>query len=266
MTTTLPESQTVSATIASVNGIALHQPGETPDTETLRQRACLELLRQAAQASGLLGLDDTPHTDGAVSETANDAIEALLEDALRQPDPSDEACQRYFEANQARFRTGERARCRHILFAVTPGVDVTALRKRAEGTLLDVRCHDGSAQEGFTKAAQTLSNCPTGASGGDLGWLTSADCAPEFAREVFGHIEIGVLPRLVLTRFGIHVVEVLERDPGSDQSFHQVRGAVRATLARQSHATALRQYIQVLAGAADLVGVDLEGADTPLLQ
>lgn len=266
MTTTLPDTQTASAFVASVNGIALHQPGDTPDIETLRQRACLELLRQAAQASGLLGLDDTPHTDGAISETANDAIEVLLDDALRQPEPSDEACQRYFEANQARFRTGERVRCRHILFAVTPGVDVTALRKRAEGTLLDVRCHDGSAQGGFAKAAQTLSNCPSGATGGDLGWLTNAECAPEFAREVFGHVEIGVLPRLVLTRFGIHVVEVQERDPGSDQDFDRVRGAVRATLARQSHATALRQYVQILAGAANLTGVDLEGADSPLLQ
>src|SRR5690606_23194568 len=108
MTTTLPSIETHSPSVASVNGIALHQPGEAPDAETLRQRACLELLRQAAQASGLLGLDDAPATDGAVSEAANNAIEALLDDAVRHPEPSDEACRRYFEANQGRFRTGER--------------------------------------------------------------------------------------------------------------------------------------------------------------
>jgi peptidyl-prolyl cis-trans isomerase C len=33
--------------VASVNGVALHQPGETLSPEILRQRACSELLRQA---------------------------------------------------------------------------------------------------------------------------------------------------------------------------------------------------------------------------
>jgi hypothetical protein len=39
-------------------------------------------------------------------------------------------------------------------------------------------------------------------------------CAPEFAREIFGKPEVGVLPRLVHSRFGLHVVEVLAREPG----------------------------------------------------
>ena len=71
-----------------------------------------------------------------------------------------------------------------------------------------------------------MSNCPSGATGGELGWLVSADCAPEFAREIFGHVEVGVLPRLVHSRFGLHVVEVLEREPGTQQPFEAVRGAV----------------------------------------
>jgi len=80
-------------------------------------------------------------------------------------------------------------RVRHVLFAVTPGIDVAALRHRAEACLLDVRCHDGKthggASAGFERAARELSNCPSGAEGGELGWLTPADCAPEFAREIF---------------------------------------------------------------------------------
>ena len=127
---------------------------------------------------------------------------------------------------------------RHILFAVTPGMDVVALRNRAETCLLDVRCHDGSAQERFAKSARALSNCPSGEQGGALGWLASSDCAPEFARELFGHIEVGVLPRLVHSRFGLHVVEVLAREGGVAQSFDSVRGAV--TMALRQQAWALR--------------------------
>jgi len=254
------------AAVARVNGIALHGPAEAVAPEALRQRACTELLRQAAQREGLLAAADAPGTDGATSEAATAAIDALLEQALRVPEPSDEACRRHHAAHAGRYATGERARLRHILFAVTPGVDVGALRKRAEGTLVDVRCHDGTAGDGFADAARTLSNCPSGAEGGDLGWVEAKDCAPEFAREIFGKAEVGVLPRLVHSRFGLHVVEVRAREPGVVPEFAAVRGAVAVALRQQGFVTALRQYLQVLAGAAIVEGVDLEGTDQPLVQ
>ena len=116
------------------------------------------------------------------------------------------------------------------------------------------------------KAASTMSNCPSGAEGGDLGWLLTADCAPEFAKEIFGHAEVGVLPRLVHSRFGLHVVEILAREPGVPQTYEMVRGAVSQSLKQQAYVTALRQYMQVLAGEAHIVGVDIEAADTPLVQ
>lgn len=251
--------------VARINGIAVNTAKERLAPEALRQRACTELLRQAAQRAGLLDPADTPTADGVISEAAASAIEALLERELKLPEPTEEACRRHFAAHQSTYRTGERVRVRHILFAVTPGVDVTALRKQAEAIFLDVRCHDGRA-DGFVKAAQKWSNCPSGERGGELGWLQAADCAPEFAREVFGRPEVGVLPRLVHTRFGLHVVEVLEREPGEAQPFEAVRGAVVSALRHQAFVTALRQYLSVLAGEATVEGVDLEAADTPLVR
>jgi peptidyl-prolyl cis-trans isomerase C len=96
--------------------------------------------------------------------------------------------------------------------------------------------------------------------------LTTTDCAPEFAKELFGNKEVGVLPRLVHSRFGLHVVEVLGREAGVVQPFEAVQGAVRMALKQQSFVTALRQYLNVLAGQADVVGVELIAADTPLVQ
>ena len=254
------------ATAARINGVALHPPEVTPEPEDLRQRACTELLRQAALGAGLLTPGDAPSADGVISEAAANAIEALLERALNVREPSEEACRRHFAAHAATYQTGEHVQLRHILFAVTPGVDVVALRKRAELTLLDVRCHDGKSANGFADAARTWSNCPSGAEGGDLGRLCAADCAPEFARELFGHAEVGVLPRLVHSRFGLHVVEVLAREPGVAQSYEAVRGAVAMSLRQQAYVTALRQYLRLLAGEAAVEGVDLDAADTPLVQ
>jgi peptidyl-prolyl cis-trans isomerase C len=83
---------------------------------------------------------------------------------------------------------------------------------------------------------------------------------------LFGRAEVGVLPRLVHSRFGLHVVEVLEREPGVAQSFESVRAAVANSLRQQAFVTALRQYLSLLAGKAALEGVALEAADTPLVQ
>ena len=262
MTTLCPASSNV----ASINGVTLHAPDVTLAPDELRQRACTELLRQAAQRVGLLGVDDAPAADGVISEAAADAIELLLDQVLSIPEPSEEACQRHYAAHEATYRTGERVLTRHILFAVTPGVDVVALRQRAESTLLHVRCHDGKTSDRFADAARASSNCPSGAQGGDLGWLCAADCAPEFAREVFGHPEIGVLPRLVHSRFGLHVVEVQAREPGEAQPFDAVRGNVAMSLRQLAYVTALRQYLQLLAGEAEVKGVNLDAADTPLVQ
>ena len=254
---------------ASVNGVALHAQGQTPDNDTLRQLACSELLRQAAQQAGLLAMDDVGGTDGAQSEAATAAIEALLERELQVPEPSDEACRRHYEAHSPRYSTDEKVEARHILFAVTPGVDVVALRNRAERVLLDVRCHDGDinkAAAAFAQAAAQWSNCPSGEHGGELGWLTKDECAPEFARELFGLKDMGVLPRLAHSRFGLHVVEVTGRMPGTPRPFETVREAVRLNLKQQTWATALRQYLIILAGQATLIGVPLESSDTPLVQ
>jgi peptidyl-prolyl cis-trans isomerase C len=263
---TMTTTTRVDPAVACINGVPLHAPDVVLPPDQLRQRACTELLRQAAQRTGLLAANDAPSTDGVISEAAAGAIEALLDQELSAPDPSAEACRRHYAAHEATYRTGERVLARHILFAVTPGVDVVLLRKRAETTLLDVRCHDGKSDDRFVQAAMAWSNCPSGAQGGDLGWLSAGDCAPEFAREIFGRAEVGVLPRLVHSRFGLHVVEVLAREPGVVQSFEAVRGAVAMSLRQLAYVTALRQYLRVLAGESQVQGVDLDAADTPLVQ
>lgn len=239
--------------IARVNGVPLHEPGEALDDTTLRQRACTELLRQAAVEAGF---DDA---------LAGDAIERLLDRELKVPQPSEDACRRHFEAHRARYGIGERLALRHVLFAVTPGVDVQALRQRAEALLFELRCADPDG-DAFGAAARQWSNCPSGADGGELGWVGRDDCAPEFARDVFGQDTVGVLPRLVHSRFGLHVVEVRSRESGAAPDFDQVRAAVALTLRQQAWANALRQYLQLLAGAAALDGVSLDAADSPLVQ
>lgn len=253
---------------ASINGIALHEPGEDVDPQTLLERAWTELLRQRAVSLGLL-----PRATSLLAPELNEAerqvIEAMTDDEVNSPEPTEAECQRYYEANKPHFIVGQSLHVRHILFAVTPGVNVNALTQRAEAALMELA--GKNVQPGrFEQLAAELSNCPSSAQGGDLGWVRPQDCAPELAKEMFYQSEsrwgMGVHPRLVHTRFGLHIMEVLDRKEGTLPSFNEVRAQIASRLRLQSRSTALRQYMRLLVGQATVEGIDLEGADSPLVQ
>ncbi len=253
---------------AAINGVALHLPGERPDEYSLRELAWAELLRQEAVARGLL-----PPSEALLAPrlgTAEQAvIQQMLDDEIEVPMPSEGECRRYYAARSAHFAIGRRVHARHILFAVTQGINVAALAARAEQALLELRRRD-AAPIRFAELARTLSNCPSGAEGGDLGWIGPDDCADELTAELFHNSErldaLGLHPRLVHSRYGFHIVEVLARDAGRRQSFEEVSPRIAVQLAQQSRAKALHQYMQLLAGRAGLSGLVLEGADSPLVQ
>ena len=61
-----------------------------------------------------------------------EAIESMLEREVLLPEPSEEACLRHYAANKPQHVIEQAVHLRHILFAVTPGVDVQKLAQRAE--------------------------------------------------------------------------------------------------------------------------------------
>jgi peptidyl-prolyl cis-trans isomerase C len=254
--------------VASVNGIALQEPGERLDDSQLRERAWAELLRQEAARQGLL----PRHTElQAPALSAGDrlTIERMLDDSVPANRPTDDECRRYYESRKWHYTQGRQVHARHILFAVTTGVDVHKLAARAEQALLELT-RKGTPATRFAELARELSNCPSGADGGDLGWLGPDDCADEFANELFHQVEplhgIGLRPRLVHSRYGFHIVEVLEREPGRQLPYAEVKDRIAVQLAQQSRAKALHQYMQLLAGRALIEGVTLASAESPLVQ
>ncbi len=253
---------------AAINGVALHAPGQRPAEDELRERAYAELLRQRAVAQGLL-----PAHAAAVApelgESERQVLEQMVDAEVHSPQPHEAECQRYHQANAAQFTVGQALHVRHILFAVTPGTNVQALAVHAEKALLELT-HTDTPPGRFAQRAAELSNCPTSTQGGDLGWIGPDDCAPELAQALFHPQQplarAGVLPRLVHSRFGFHIVEVLERRDGTQPAYAEVRERIARLLAMQSRARALHQYMALLAGEATLENIALDAADSPLVQ
>jgi peptidyl-prolyl cis-trans isomerase C len=151
---------------------------------------------------------------------------------------------------------------RHILFQITPGAPVARVRARAEETLAELM----RQPERFAELARALSNCPSGQHGGNLGQIGRGGTVPEFERELFATGPTGLLGRLVRTRFGFHIVAIDHRILGGPVPFEAVRPKIAERLQGGVQEKALRHYVAILAGQAEVIGVDLGAATTPLVQ
>ena len=218
--------------------------------------AARELLRQRAVQVGLLEPGETGET------TVGEALEALLAREVVTPEPTEEECRRYYEGHPQEFQSGDLVHARHILFQVTPSVRVPEIRARAEQTLNELL----REPERFAAVAAELSNCPSGQQGGNLGQIGRGDTVPEFERVLFRLGPAGLLPEVVKTRFGFHLVAVDRRIPGAKLPFGAVQDGIAKRLRAMVEERALRQYVSVLAGRADIRGANLNAAETPLVQ
>lgn len=233
-----------------------HVPVDASAWPTPQLAAVHELLRQRAQELGHLA-------PGASEADIERAIERTLADEVPVPEPTADECRRWYAANATHFRSGDLVHARHILFQVTPGAPMPAIRGVAEAVLQELK----ASPQLFGERAKQHSNCPSGAHGGNLGQLQRGETVPEFDRAIFGDATtIGILPKLVATRHGFHIVSIDRRIEGRQLPFELVRDEVAAELRRRSEARALSQYVRVLAGRADVDGIDLDAAASPLVQ
>ncbi|OCZ74946.1 peptidylprolyl isomerase [Achromobacter xylosoxidans] len=202
-------------------------------------------------------LRDEAARQGLDLASEDDAIGALLERHAPAPEADEAACRRYYQANPQRFIVGELIEADHILFQVTPGVNLDLLRAHAGAVLADLLADPS----GFAEVARRQSNCPSAAVGGNLGQLGRGDTVPEFEKAVFSLPAGGLLPQVLETRHGLHIVRVTRRIEGRLLPFEQVRESIASALAAASRDTAWRQYARLLVDRADVRGIDLGGAE-----
>jgi len=132
--------------------------------------------------------------------------------------------ERYYNDNIEMYSTPEQVRASHILFK-TEGKDEAAVRAAAEKVLQEAK---GGAD--FAELAKKYSEDESNAKlGGDLDYFTRGRMVPEFDEAAFG-AQPGLLPELVKTSFGFHIVKVADKKPGSTRTFDDVKAQIREQL------------------------------------
>lgn len=222
-----------------------------------------DLLLQEARR---LGIIPVPIVDGeGRRETDDEAlVRTLVEQEVKAPRADEATCRRFYDANRKRLRTPDLYEVRHILLAGSAGKlqDRKRARQQAE-TIIQALKHDPSA---FEAVARHHSACPSGQSGGNLGQISPGQTVPEFERALAA-LPVGeVAPEPVETRYGFHVVRVERRIAGRELPFEVVQSRIAAWLDEKVRRVAIRQYIEILAGRADITGISLTASASPLVQ
>jgi peptidyl-prolyl cis-trans isomerase SurA len=135
-------------------------------------------------------------------------------------------------------------RVRHIL--LRPSSRLTAAQAQARLETYRARIAAGEAR--FEDLARQFSEDGSASAGGDLGWAQSGMMVPEF-EQAMNALGPGELSQPVTSRFGVHLIQVLERRQ-ADVDPRQVREQARNVLREQKFEEAYVEWVRDLRARA----------------
>ena len=250
----------VMITPEQINSETQYHPAQSLSEAKYNAMRALVIRELLLQQAGKIGL-----YEGAIDrDMPDEIIDRLLEKEITIPEPNAGECERYYNSNKKRFFTSPLFEASHILY-LAPPEDKDAREKAlssAEKALSSIRTNPSI----FETIAQSESACPSAKTGGNLGQISKGQTLPAFEAALFSLKEGEVSAEPVLSEVGYHIIRLHKRIEGQLLPFEAVTEWIADHLKKQSWERAFSQYIQILAGEADISGFRLAGAETPLVQ
>jgi len=135
-------------------------------------------------------------------------------------------------------------RARHIL--LRPGGQLSQTTARAQLATYKTQIESGRAD--FAQLAQQHSQDASAAGGGDLGWVAPGMFVPEF-EEVMNKLQPGQIADPLVSRFGVHLVQVLARREAPIAE-RELRDLVRNSLREKKYDETYQLWAQEVRGRA----------------
>jgi peptidyl-prolyl cis-trans isomerase C len=246
---------------ASISQEVQYHPSKKPIDAWHAAARALVIRQVLLTEAKRVGLDAAPAEDDAGRrETMDEAlVRTLVEREVVTPEPTEAECRRYYEYNQARFRSETIYEASHILFPAASGnadESAKALAK-AEACLAELR----SDPSRFEVIARDVSACPSAVEGGNLGQLTEGQTTPEFERALFAMRERAISEVPVVSRYGVHIIRLHRKIEGKEVPFDLVKEKIADYLRESVRRRATAQYIARLVSRADIEGIAIAGAE-----
>jgi len=225
-----------------------------------RQRALAALARvrggeDFAAVARELSEDANRAQGGKIGLRAADRLPDLFVKAVQSLKPGDVAPEpvrsgagfhilKLLEKKEAGPFTVQQARARHILLRPSAELTVEAATRRLAQFKREIQ----SGSRTFEQLARANSEDGSAAQGGDLGWTSPGAFVPEF-EEAVAALPIGGMSDPVTTRFGLHLIQLLERRQ-TELDVRQQREQARNILKEQKFEGAYADWLRDLRGRA----------------
>jgi parvulin-like peptidyl-prolyl isomerase len=169
------------------------------------------------------------------------AIDQLLDSWIADVVVSEDELSAFYKAHPDDFVTPESVHVRHILLAVTPvatSEEKLAIEKHAEAVLKLALAPNAD----FSALAKQYSEDPgSKPQGGDLGFFTRDMMVKPFSDAAFAGTPGLVIPHLVESTFGFHIIKVEEKAASQPVALSDVRDKLHAYLLQQKRTERIGQ-------------------------
>lgn len=178
------------------------------------------------------------------------AIQSFIEEDLAlETTVSAQETKEYYDNNPDKFQQPEKVRASHILIKLESAADETQkmkARKRLEEIQQKVK--DG---ENFADLARQYSEGPSSSKDGDLGFFARGQMAPPFEEAAFA-MGTGEVSDIVQTRFGYHLIKVVDKRPPSKLAYAEVQDKLQNQLKQQKVQQNVAAHVEKLKKEAEI--------------
>ena len=209
----------------------------------LKQAGSIEGFRRQVQAMGMTPEAFTEQfTDRAiVEEVVNREVRATISITPEQ-------VQKFYDENPKRFEQPETVRAAHILLTTVELASKQELapdKQKAQRALIEALLKRVRAGEDFGKLAKEFSQDPGSKERGGEYVFPRGQMAVEFETAAFS-MSVGQISDVVTTKFGYHIIKVLERNAAGKIEFAKVKDRVRENLQQEEADKRLPAYLEAV--------------------
>lgn len=200
-----------------------------------------ESFRRRLQAMGTTAEEFTAQTTerSIVKEVVNREVRDKISVNPQQ-------VQKFYDENPKRFEVRETVRAAHILLAtrdIATNQELPPDKQKAQRDLTEGLLKRARAGEDFGKLAKEFSQDPGSKERGGEYVFGRGQMAMEFETAAFG-LQAGQLSDVVTTKYGFHIIKVLERNPARKLEFEKVKDRIRENLQQEEADKQMPAYLQ----------------------
>ena len=155
----------------------------------------------------------------------------------------DKEIKAYYDSHTNLFKQPEQVRASHILIKVEPK-DTESKKSEALKKIKEIQEKQKKGED-FAELAKKYSQGPSNTKGGDLGYFRRGQMVPPFEAVAF-KLNPGEVSDIVNTRFGYHLIKVVDKKPESTVPYDAIKARIGQYLKQEKVQKEVRQFVDKL--------------------